>query len=257
MEEPAMSTLEKRIASALVDNITSTVLSALIAETEAAITQAAEAERAKALDPIVSPDPVKAYAAMDDAAFTRERLRNVLTRLQARYQEIAALEYLTKWKADYEVLKVERDALAAELSELYPTFASRVADLLTRIAANDVELSHLHRARPSGVSLHLLGAELVARNLEKFGIANPSISKGLQLPNFDHSDRMAWPPRRTFDSAVFSAVSAPRRFSADWGVAAEEEARALSERRKREAADEEAEAHANWRGPRWWKGERV
>lgn len=26
------------------------------------------------------------------------------------------------------------------------------------------------------------------------------------------------------------------------------------ERREREAADEEAEARANWRGPRWWEG---
>ena len=29
------------------------------------------------------------------------------------------------------------------------------------------------------------------------------------------------------------------------------------ERQEREAADEEAEARANWRGSRWWKGEPV
>jgi hypothetical protein len=44
---------------------------ALIAETQEAITAAdtaAQAERVKALDPVASPDPVKARVAMEDAA---------------------------------------------------------------------------------------------------------------------------------------------------------------------------------------------
>jgi hypothetical protein len=45
---------------------------ALIAETEEAITAAdtaAQAERVRALDPVASPDPIKARAAMEDAAW--------------------------------------------------------------------------------------------------------------------------------------------------------------------------------------------
>jgi hypothetical protein len=49
---------------------------------------AAEAERIKAHDPIASPDPAKARAAMEDAAFTRDRLRTVLPRLHARLKEV-------------------------------------------------------------------------------------------------------------------------------------------------------------------------
>jgi hypothetical protein len=252
-----MNTLEKRIAAALSSDTASTVLSGLIAETEAAITRAAEAERAKALDPIVSPDAAMAHAAMTDAAFMRERLRTVLRRLNQRYEEVVAQEYLARWREDYEALKIKRDELAAEFREIYPTCVSKIIDVLKRIAASEVELSHLHQARPSGVSLHLLGAELVARGLDNFTRDDPSIANELKLPDFEHSVRMAWPPPRTLDSALFSPVSASPRYSADWGLAAEEEARALSERREREAADEEAEAHANWRGPRWWKGERV
>ena len=82
--------LEKKIASALTADVKSADIAALIAETEVAITQAAEAERAKALDPIVSPDAAKAHAAMTDAAFMRERLRTALPRLRERYQEVAA-----------------------------------------------------------------------------------------------------------------------------------------------------------------------
>ncbi len=100
------------------------------------------------------------------AEFARDRLNTVLPKLQARLAEIQAKEYLTKWLADYEAIETKRDALAAELREAYPAFATRIADLFARIAANDAELSRLHQARPSGCALHLLGAELVARNLE-------------------------------------------------------------------------------------------
>jgi hypothetical protein len=96
---------------------------------------------------------------------------------------------------------------------------------------------------------------LAARGLERFSTADPSIVGELKLPDFEHSVRMAWPPPRTLDSALFSPVSDSRRYSADWGLAAEEEARASQERQER--AEQEAEARANWRGPRWWEGERV
>jgi predicted transcriptional regulator len=80
--------LEKRIAAALVgDDVSSTDLAALVAETEAAFSQAeatAEAERTKALDPALSPDARAAREAMQSAEFSRDRLRTVLPRLQAR-----------------------------------------------------------------------------------------------------------------------------------------------------------------------------
>jgi hypothetical protein len=214
-----MSTLEKRIAAALSSDSASTVLSALIAETEVAINQAAEAERAKALDPIVSPDAAKAHAAMEDAAFMRERLRTVLPRLQERYQEVVAQEYLARWREDYEALKIKRDELAAEFREIYPTCVSKIVDVLKRIAASEVELSQLHQVRPSGVSLHLLGAELVARGLDNFTRDDPSIVNELKLPDFEHSVQMAWPPPRPSMGAAFAATMLPasdRRFSAEW-----------------------------------------
>jgi hypothetical protein len=53
------------------------------------------------------------------------------------------------------------------------------------------------------------------------------------------------------------AICDPRRYSADWGQAAEEEARTQRERHEREAAEREAKARENWHGPRWWEVERV
>jgi predicted transcriptional regulator len=80
--------LEQRIASALAsEDLTAAALPDLIAETQTAIDaadKAAEDERTKALDPALSPVPKAARVAMEDAAFTRDRLRTVLPRLQAR-----------------------------------------------------------------------------------------------------------------------------------------------------------------------------
>ena len=76
--------LEHRIASALAsEDIKAVALADLIEETQTAIDaadKAAEAERTKALDPTLSPDPKAARAAMEDAAFTHDRLRPVLPR---------------------------------------------------------------------------------------------------------------------------------------------------------------------------------
>jgi hypothetical protein len=110
--EVSMSTLKERIATALTDKISSADVEALIIETEAAITAAnaaAEAERSKALDPVGSPDPIKARAAMEGAAFTRDRLLAALPRLRARLKEAEVEEQLARWKPEYERVKAVRD----------------------------------------------------------------------------------------------------------------------------------------------------
>jgi hypothetical protein len=220
-----MSALEKRIASALTADVKSADIAALIAETEVAITWASEAERAKALDPIVSPDAAKAHAAMQDAAFMRGRLRTVLPRLQQRYQEVVAQEYLAQWEKDYEAVKVEHDALAAEFREVYQQAAAKLVDLLTRMTACDRECHRVNVRAPAGEPRRLAGAELAARGLERFSTADPSIASELKLPDFEHSVRMAWPPPRPSMAAAFRATMMPasdRRFSGDWWKDGEE-----------------------------------
>jgi hypothetical protein len=130
------TTLSERIAAALVDDTQSSALAALIAETEAAARDAvtaADEARARALDPTVV-DPA-ARSAMEDAEHISRRLQVALPQLRERRSELATREYLTRWRTDYEALKAERDALASDLAELYPTFEARIADLLPRIAA--------------------------------------------------------------------------------------------------------------------------
>jgi hypothetical protein len=93
------------------------------------------------------------------------------------------------------------------------------------MAANDVEISNLHSARSSGVKLHLLEAELVARGLESFTRDVPTITKELKLPAFEPGRPPAWPPRPQLHSTWFAPVPHDPRFSARWWEAGERQRR--------------------------------
>jgi hypothetical protein len=193
-----MSTLEERIAAALSDDIASSDVAALIAETEKVITTAdatAEQERMRALDPVASPDAAKARAAMEDAAFTRDRLRTVLPRLHARLKEVEAAEYLARWKPAYERVKADRDALAAEMREVYPAAVAKLVNLFQRMAESDRECSQINGSAPYGDHRRLLKVELTARGVE--GLLQPDvwIAETLRLPAFPRETGpvLAWP----------------------------------------------------------------
>ena len=88
---------------------------------------------------------------MEDAAFRRDRLQAAVTRLQERLNELRAQEEDARRWAAYRKAEAERDKLAAELAEVYPAFAERLAALLPRIATNDREIDHINaHALPSG-----------------------------------------------------------------------------------------------------------
>jgi len=218
--------LERRIAAALKsDEIASADLADLIEETEAAATAAdaaAEAEHAKALDLLASPDAAKARAAMERAAFTRDRLRTVLPRLQQRLLEVQEQEYAARWRIGYAEVETKRDALAAELREMYPPIVARITDLFTRIRACDHEVSRVNGSAPSGEPLRLREVELAARDLEHFTRAEPSIARELKLPHWDEPSRLAWPPPRQFNPAMFAPLPFDRRFTVDWASEREE-----------------------------------
>ena len=164
-------------------------------------------------------------------------------------QEVQEQEYLTQWRSDHEKLKVKRDELAEELRTIYPEFETRITDLFMRIAANDAELSRLHQARPTGVALHLFGAEFVARDLERFKATEPSIAQELKLPTFAPGQRLAWPPPKPSMAALYATSMVPQRdarYSADWAAAQKEDnvRRAATEARW---AEEEAARRAESR----------
>jgi hypothetical protein len=225
MKESIMKTLEQRISTALTDdNSESSVIAALIEETETAIGAAdekAKMEQERVFDPLASPDPKAAREAVQAAEFMQTWLRSALLRLQGRLRETQEREHRAKWYAEYAALKAKRDALAAEFRDVYTELETKVVDLLVRMAANDAEISNLHSARSSGVKLHLLEAELVARGLERFTRDVPSITKELKLPAFEPGRPPAWPPRLQLHATWFGPMPHDPRFSSCWWEAGE------------------------------------
>jgi hypothetical protein len=195
--------LERRIADALkADDVKSDDLAALIEEVETAIVAAdatATKAREQALDPIVSPDSTRARAAMKAAAFTRDRLRTVLPRLQQRFSEVQAHEAYAHWVVDYEQVKAKHDALVQELRETYPAVVEKLVDLLLRIETCDREVRLVNSAKPpeaNGDGRWLLETELTARGIQRFGLHDLQIMRDLRLPKFEPGDQFAWPKQQ-------------------------------------------------------------
>jgi hypothetical protein len=195
--EDAM-TIEQKIASALSnDATTSADLANLIAETEAAITEAdatAEAERSKALDPLLSPDADQARSAMDAATFARDRLRTVLPRLQARHRETVAEEQYARWLPSYEAAKAKQEALADELERLYRPFQEAIVPLLQQIEEADNEARRVNASKPLDANGRPYGDERHLSDTEQIARSGMPILKDLKLPAWEGG--AAWPPHR-------------------------------------------------------------
>jgi len=250
----AMSaTLEQRIATAFSCDTASDVVAILIAEVETAIVaadKAAEMEREKALDPLASPDAAKARASMEDAAFTRDRLRNVLPRLQARLTELQAVEYAARWEVDFTQAEARRDEWARKYAQ-YPKIVAQFVDILRGAEEIDQECSRVNGSAPPGEHRRLRQVELIARGLDNFNRANPPITKAVQLPDWTNSEKMAWPPPQPSLAAVFALSMVPShdpRYTADWAAALEKDnaRRAATEARwaEEEAARQEESRRA-------------
>jgi hypothetical protein len=262
----AMSTpsLEERIATALVDDIKSPDVAALIAETEAAIREAdtnAKAERIKGLDLLASPDADNARQAMQAAEFARDRLQAALPRLEKRYCEVVAAEEFSTWLPLHEAAKMRRDALSSKLRDRYIPFVNEFLPLLLEIEEADREVRRVNEAAPrdGAIGTRLHSVEEEARGPETCGANMLSIIKHLKLPSWEPSSVPVWPPYRPIDPALIAPVAGgdPRLYTGDWWQVGQERESALREQAERETAEREAKARANWRGPRWWEGERA
>ena len=240
MSKQTTAALEQSIASALCNaKISSVELTESIAETEIALRAAevtAQAEREKALDPIAPPDGAKAEQTVFAAEFRRDCLRSFLSRLQQQLDEVEAAENASRRQADYDTVKTERDALAKEFAEQYPSLVGHFCDLFHRAKAIDQKCARINSEATAGEHRHLLGVELTARGLENFSISDPSLLETARLPDWKKSDRMAWPPPRTPLAALVAAAMTPPhdpRFTADWAAARQqdEERRAVTETR--------------------------
>lgn len=246
--------LERKIVAALEsDNMTADQLSQLIITTNTAIAEAESAAamaRESAFDPGIMPDPAEARLQMEDAIFRLGRLRTLLPRLHARHEKALAAEARAVWESEYKVTKDKINAAAKKWAR-YPALIDELIGIINT-AELDREVSRVNGTAPDGEDRRLRGVELTARDLDGFTRDIPSIAENLQLPEFEKSRRMAWPPPKPSLAAMYAtsmtaaqAQADPRRYTADWAAAvtADNARRAENERRwQREEEERQATA---------------
>jgi hypothetical protein len=199
-----MNVLEEKIARALTDaKIASSKLDELIAETQAAIKTVdatAEAERAKALDPAVSPDPKAARAAMEDAKFAADRLRTLLPRLEQRHQDVSNHEAYTRWASEFDAIGPRYLAAVDALRELYLELETKLVAALKEAHEVDNEMQRLANKKPyhlpqtNGDGRALVPVEFGAREIQGLGWNGLSLMRDLKIPKFADPQVFAWPP---------------------------------------------------------------
>ena len=237
-------TLEQRIAAALSSDTSSDVVEALISEVEtaaAAADKAAEQARERALDPTMIDGATRKDS--EDAAFSRDRLRAALPRLQERLQQVQAAEYAARWEADFEEVEGRRNEMAQEYAATYPKLVAQLVDILHRAEAVDRDVSRVNGSAAAGERRRLTEVELAARNIECFSTANPSIAKMLQLPDFERSAQLAWPPPKpSMAVQVATSMTYGSHPSANWWEESKESAQAMREDHERVIAHYDAMA---------------
>jgi hypothetical protein len=125
-------------------------------------------------------------------------LGEAVRRLGDRLREVRRQDDQARRRVACEAARAERDALAAEFAAVYPGLAEQLADIVGRIAANDVVIERLTRkGLPDGTG-GLASAEVIARGLRGLsdGTANiPRITMDMRLPAFRYTrrDPYAWP----------------------------------------------------------------
>jgi hypothetical protein len=206
IEDPsviAQVDLDARIAAAFANGATSNDVATLIKNAEhgaASASDRAEQARNHALDPTLSSSELNnARNGMEDAAFKRDRLQAATGRLRERLAELKDQEENARRQVAYDKAKAVRDELAKELADIYPAFAGKLADLLSRVVINDGEIDYINnQALPRGAD-RLLVAELKARGLSGWVVNNvemPRITDQLRLPPWQQRSSYLWPPRK-------------------------------------------------------------
>jgi hypothetical protein len=254
--------LEQKVSAALTnDAITPAEVEALANELDVGI---AEAERLASKlhedvhDPQLYPDRREAKVQLDDAEFAVGRLLTLRPRLERRLAAVETAEEFARADAEYQRLKVKRDAAAAAFAK-YPDLVAQSVEILHTARAFDAECDRFNSAAPGGEHRRLLGVELVARGLSAFSIYQPEISAAVHLPEFDNSELTAWPPQPNV-AALVGPVAFDQRYSADWGLLKEREAQAARDKNQREEKEREAaavEAQRRSGAPVWWQGKRA
>jgi hypothetical protein len=181
---------------ALTEHRTAGALSDLLQQTDYAVIAAeefAKTEHDTALDPTVSPEPQAARQRAEDAQFMVGRLRTLQPRLLARYQQVCQQQAVQEYLAKRNALKLERDTLEQELTEVYTRAAGEIVALFQRV--NQFKQRAQQQLGDPPANVEPLPALAVTHLLDK-----------VQLFDFD-GGKQTWPPASSFASDYVSSIN--------------------------------------------------
>ena len=208
-----------------------------------------EVESARTLD-LSNSNPGASDEAVRVAHRTIDRLGKAIYLIKARVDALDADIYAQTWHAQANEIGAQRDALAQELAELYPSFVAKLAGVFARIDENKAAIANLHAQAPRGEPRRLIDAELAARGLERYTAEQPPLRDNLKLPRFDRPVDIAYPvPPALNPFAVamgehFRALDAKSAgmFGPDWHEAQKIDEDLKREELARRAAQEASQA---------------
>jgi hypothetical protein len=236
--------LERLIIKARSEPTTAAELSNLLQQLGRAIAAAAqfaESERDKSLDALQCLDPDAAREQADDAEFMRNRLATQQPLLLARFQRVSEQETIAAYLAKRDALRVERDTLEQELTEVYTRASGEIVALFQRVSQFK-QRAHRELGYPPANVDPL--PELAVR---------PLLDK-VQLFELDGKTQ-TWPPRSDF-AATFAASMVIHHPGPAWSdpvfqerrraeIAAEQER--MARHHATQAAEQEARQNAEER----------
>ena len=204
--------LEARISIALSNsNPLVQDLAALVTETQIAIVEsvaAVEALRLRALDFETTPKPYPASEAVRLAELARDRLKSALSQLQGK--QAAAVAKGAEAEHFHDLGELERECvrLANELCAVYGDAQSTLTNFFHCLLDYRVRASRLREMCPAAIANRLRDPELVARGLDEFTGAVPSLVNEVRLPAFKPGLANEWPPKSKIESTLLAPLLA-------------------------------------------------
>lgn len=197
---------EKKLRAALSDSsVTASELAKLLTETDNAVAAAAQeaiAVRERGLDFVASPDAKLAREAMEDAQFFVGRLQTQRPQLEALLNARLIQEQTQAYVAKRDTLRVERDMLERELTEVYSRAAGEIVALFQRVNQFK-QRAHRELGYPPP-SVDPLPELAVQPLLDK-----------TQLFQLDGRTQL-WPPPSTFAADFVQSMGVPQHPGAVW-----------------------------------------
>jgi hypothetical protein len=213
-------------------NVSSDELRQLIAETETAAAEAdvaAQQFKAASLD-LDCEDPVAADQAQKAKMVERQRLLLTLPRLEDKLRSAVGQENHDRWRADRDRVAAKRDA-AVRNFRAYPEIIAELIEIFQEAKAVDAEVDRVNQSASAMGCEHLQHVEVLARKIPdgRHTREQPEISETCVLPDWNHSNKQAWPPPRQSLGLLIAAASPPAYHPGDRWFEQQNERRAAQD----------------------------